>query len=82
MVLTHQGLVMPYGDRCNCTLAQVMAYCLTAPSHYMKQCRFLINKVPWYSTENNYAKSAQATIPYNEMENYACKITAKSPRRQ
>ena len=31
--LTHCGLVAPYGDRSGSTLAQVMACCLTAPSH-------------------------------------------------
>ena len=28
------------------TLAQVMACFLTAPSHYLNQCRFIISKVP------------------------------------
>ena len=27
------------------TLAQVMAYCLTAPSHYLKQCWLIIRKI-------------------------------------
>ena len=35
---THCGLVMAYGDRSGATLAQVMAWCLTAPSHYLKLC--------------------------------------------
>ena len=30
------------------TLAQVMACCLTAPSHYLNQC-WLISKVQWHS---------------------------------
>ena len=30
------------------TLAQVMASCLTAPSHYLNQCWLLINKVLWH----------------------------------
>ena len=30
------------------TLAQVMACCLTAPSHYLNQCWFIINEVPAY----------------------------------
>ena len=33
--LTHCGLVMPYGDRSESTLAQVMACCRTAPSPYL-----------------------------------------------
>ena len=32
--LTHSDLVTPSGT----TLAQVMACCLTAPSHYLNQC--------------------------------------------
>ena len=36
--LTHRGLVTPYDDRDRgSTLAQVMACCLTAPSHYLNQ---------------------------------------------
>ena len=31
------------------TLAQVMAWCLTAPSHYLNQCWFIISKVQWHS---------------------------------
>ena len=33
------------------TLVQVMACCLTAPSHYLNQC-WLISKVPWHSSED------------------------------
>ena len=36
------------------TLAQVMAWCLTAPSHYISQC-WLINKlVIWLSQESDF----------------------------
>ena len=31
------------------TLAQVMACCLTAPSHYLNQCWLIINWVLWHS---------------------------------
>ena len=31
------------------TLAQVMACCLTAPSHYLNQCWLIICEVPWHS---------------------------------
>ena len=33
------------------TLAQVMACCLTAPSHYLNQCWHIISKVQWHSFE-------------------------------
>ena len=36
------------------TLAQVMACCLTAPSHYMNQCWFITSKVQWCSSEGTY----------------------------
>ena len=32
---THWGLVTPFGVRSRSTLAQVIACCLTAPSHYL-----------------------------------------------
>ena len=39
----HCGLVTPYGDiDIGKFVVQVMACCLTAPSHYMKQCWFLV----------------------------------------
>ena len=31
------------------TLAQVMACCLTAPSHYLNQCWLIISEVVWHS---------------------------------
>ena len=33
--------------------AQVMACCLTAPSHYLNQCWLIINEIPWRSPEGN-----------------------------
>ena len=47
--LTHCGLVTPYGDRSGSSLAQVMACCLTAPSHYLNQWWLIINEVQWHS---------------------------------
>ena len=40
--------------RAGSTLAQVMACCLTAPSHYLNQC-WLITLVQWCSSEGNFA---------------------------
>ena len=41
------------------TWVQVMACCLTAPSHYLNQC-WLINGVMWHSPKTNFAaRSAQ-----------------------
>ena len=38
------------------SLAQVMACCLTAPSHYLNQYCFLISKVHWHSHEGNFTR--------------------------
>ena len=35
--------------RSGSTLAQVMAFCLTAPSHYLNQCLLIISEVQWQS---------------------------------
>ena len=35
-------------------LDQVMACCLTAPSHYMNQCWFITSKVQWCSSEGTF----------------------------
>ena len=35
------------------TLAQVMACCLTAPSHYLNQCWLMISEVLWHSPNTN-----------------------------
>ena len=38
-------------------LAQVMARCLKAPSHYLNQCWLIISKVQWNSSEGNIITS-------------------------
>ena len=35
------------------TLAQAMACCLTAPSHYLNQCWLMISEVLWHSPDKN-----------------------------
>ena len=64
------------------TLAQVMALCLTAPSHYLNQCWLIIRKVQWYSSEDNFTSDISAIIHWNKLENYLYKIPLKSPRGQ
>ena len=61
---------------------QEMACCLMAQSHYQNQCWLLISQILWHSYENNFAVSAQSTIPYNEFENSIFRITPTSPRGQ
>ena len=80
-VLTHCGPATPYGW----TLAQVMACCLMAPSHYLNQYWLLISVVLYHSPqspESSFTVIAQATFLYNEFENYTLKIIAICPRGQ
>ena len=60
-------------DRSGSTLAQVMACCLTAPSHYLNQCRLITNRVLCHSPKTNFTKIAQNIISWNEFEKYSCK---------
>ena len=39
------------------TLAQVMACCLPAPSHYLNQCWVLISEVLWHSPDSNFTEN-------------------------
>ena len=64
------------------SLVQIMACCLTAPSHYMNQCWFLISEVLWHSPESNLTVSSQDTALYHEFENNIFKIIATSTRGQ
>ena len=40
------------------SLAQVMACCLTAPSHYLNQC-WLISKVEWHSSKGKFTTNTE-----------------------
>ena len=64
------------------TLAQVMACCLTAPSHYLNQYWLIISKVQWHSSEGNFTKDASGTNHWNYFKNYLSKILFKYPRGQ
>ena len=48
--------------RSGSTLAQVMASCLQAPSHYLHSCLLIISKVVWHSSEGNFIRDTFATI--------------------
>ena len=48
-------------QRSGSTLAQVMAWCLTAPSHYLNQCWLNISKVEWHSSK---ASSRETSTVY------------------
>ena len=49
--LWPSGAIWRHGTRS--TSAQVMACCLTAPSHYLNQCWLIISKVLWQPPESN-----------------------------
>ena len=64
------------------TLAQVMACCLTAPSHCLNQCWLFISEIQWYSSECNFTRDVSTINHWNAFENYICKISFKFPRDQ
>ena len=64
------------------TLVQVMACCLTAPSHYLNQCWLIISKVLRHSSEDIIIRRFEDTNQYNKIEHYIFKITLRSPRGQ
>ena len=49
-------------QRSGSTLAQVMACCLMAPSHYLNQCSLLISDILWHSPQINFIVRIQATV--------------------
>ena len=68
--LAHYGLVTSYGDRSGSTLAQVMAWCLTAPSHYLNQCWPL-------SYHKNYVAFLPWAISYELLMNQINEVSLK-----
>ena len=75
---THWGWSDEYGDhRSGSTSAQVMAWCLTPPSHYLNQCGLNMRCVLWHSPESNFTRSAQDINPQNEFQNYTIKMKMK-----
>ena len=61
------------------TLVQVVGCCLTAPNHYLNRCWLNPNEVLWPSPESNFTLSVQATVIYNEFENYILKLLPHLP---
>ena len=51
-----------WGQRSGSTLAQVMACCMRAPSHYLNQCWLIISEVQWHSYEGNFTRDALTII--------------------
>ena len=49
--------------RTGSTLAQVMASCLVAPSHYLNKCWLIISKVQWHSCGSNFTPQPETPQP-------------------
>ena len=64
------------------TLAQIMACCLTAPSHYLNQCWLIISMVPWHSPKGYFTRNTSAINNENELEMHLSNISLKFPRGQ
>ena len=64
------------------TLAQVMACCLMAPSHYLNQCWLTISNAQCRIFEGNFTKDTSTINQLNEPENYFRKISFKFSRGQ
>ena len=57
---------------------QVMAWCLTAPSHYLQQCWLIITEVLWSSPEGNFTGKVQGIYLRPELKFELSKITTTS----
>ena len=64
------------------TLTQVMACCLTTPSHYLNQCWLIISKILWQSSDGIIMSRSEDTNQWNKIENYILRIVFRSPRPQ
>ena len=64
------------------TLAQVMACCLTAPSHFLNQYCLIISHIFSHSPERNFTRNTQDINPWCEFDIYWFKFTAISTRGQ
>ena len=56
--------------RSGSTLAQVIACCLTAPSHYLNQYWFIISTVQLYPYKDNFTRDTSAINHQNSLVNY------------
>ena len=64
------------------TLAQVMACCLMAPSHYLNQCWLTTSKIEWHSSRDNFARDTSAINHWNYLKNQVPKMSFKFLRGQ
>ena len=69
-------------QRSSSTLAQVMACCLTAPSHYLNQSWLINTKILRHSSEGIIMKRMEDTYKQNKNEIWIFKFASRSPRDQ
>ena len=55
-------------QRSGSPLAQIMAWCLTAPSHYLNQCWLIISKAEWHSSKGKFTRYTSAINHWNCMD--------------
>ena len=55
-------------QRSGSTLAQVMACCLTAPSHYLNLRWFIISKVKWHSSKSKFTRDNSVINHWNYLK--------------
>ena len=55
-------------QRSGSILAQVMACCLVAPSHYLNQCWLIIIIVQWHSSEGNFTKESLKEFSHQSLK--------------
>ena len=66
----------PYGDIVSSTLAQVMACCLMAPSHYLNQYWLIVNWILRNELQWNWNQSTRCFIHENAFKNVICKMVS------
>ena len=71
-------------QRFGSTLAQVMACCLAAPSHYLNQCWFIISEVQRHGTWKKFRERCpnHQSLKWTWNTNHSSKSLLKSPRGQ
>ena len=55
-------------QRTESTLAQVMACCLTAPSHYLSQCWLVVSKFLWHLYDGTTLRKSEETNQWNKIK--------------
>ena len=79
--LWPSDVIWRHGSTGRSTLAQVMACCLTAPSHYLNQCWLMISEVLWYSPDSHSTENTSYLL-LKWVWNLLFETVVKSPRGQ